>query len=265
MTAEGRLEEAYELASATNNMPEICGRICPQDRLCEGNCVIEKGFESVTIGAVEKHITDTAFEMGWVKPPRPRRERAESVGVIGAGPGRARRRRAAAQARLPGPRLRPLRPGRRPADLRHPQLQAGEGGRRAPHAPARATAASQFHLDWRGRRASSASPSCAQRHDALFVGTGVYRARDIAMPGVGLAQHRAGARLSDREQPQGPGRPGAGVRLRRAQRRRQARRGDRRRRHRDGLRAHRGPPGRRLGDRASTGATAPTCRARCAR
>jgi len=56
MTAEGRMEEAYELASATNNMPEICGRICPQDRLCEGNCVIEKGFESVTIGAVEKHI-----------------------------------------------------------------------------------------------------------------------------------------------------------------------------------------------------------------
>ena len=71
MTAEGRLEEAYELSSATNNMPEICGRICPQDRLCEGNCVIEKGFEAVTIGAVEKHITDTAFEMGWVKPPSP--------------------------------------------------------------------------------------------------------------------------------------------------------------------------------------------------
>ena len=54
LTAQGRLEEAYEVASATNNMPEICGRICPQDRLCEGNCVIEKGFESVTIGSVEK-------------------------------------------------------------------------------------------------------------------------------------------------------------------------------------------------------------------
>ena len=86
MTAEGRLEEAYELAAATNNMPEVCGRICPQDRMCEGNCVIEKGFEAVTIGAVEKHITDTAFEMGWVRPPKPHRERAESVGVIGAGP-----------------------------------------------------------------------------------------------------------------------------------------------------------------------------------
>ncbi len=86
LTAEGRLEEAYEVSAATNNMPEICGRICPQDRLCEGNCVIEKGFESVTIGAVEKQITDHAFEMGWVKPAKPRRERSESVGVIGAGP-----------------------------------------------------------------------------------------------------------------------------------------------------------------------------------
>ena len=68
LTAEGRLEEAYEISSATNNFPEICGRICPQDRLCEGNCVIEKGFDSVTIGSVEKYITETAFEQGWVKP-----------------------------------------------------------------------------------------------------------------------------------------------------------------------------------------------------
>ena len=73
LTAEGRLEEAYEVSSATNNFPEICGRICPQDRLCEGNCVIEKGFEAVTIGAVERHITDTAFQRGWVRPIRPKR------------------------------------------------------------------------------------------------------------------------------------------------------------------------------------------------
>src|SRR5277367_5842242 len=86
LTVEGRLEEAYELSSATNNFPEICGRICPQDRLCEGNCVIEKGFESVTIGSVEKYITDTAWDQGWVKPIQPRRERAESVGIVGAGP-----------------------------------------------------------------------------------------------------------------------------------------------------------------------------------
>src|SRR5579863_1721001 len=86
LTAEGRLEEAYQLAASTNNMPEICGRICPQDRLCEGNCVIEKGFSSVTIGAVEKYITETAFDRGWVKAPHPRQERSQSVGIIGAGP-----------------------------------------------------------------------------------------------------------------------------------------------------------------------------------
>ena len=87
MTAAGRLEEAYEVSQATNNFPEICGRICPQDRLCEGSCVIEKGFESVTIGAVEKYITDTAWEKGWVKPTVPQQERDQSIGVIGAGPG----------------------------------------------------------------------------------------------------------------------------------------------------------------------------------
>jgi glutamate synthase (NADPH/NADH) small chain len=86
LTAEGRLEEAYEVASATNNFPEICGRICPQDRLCEGNCVIEKGYESVTIGAIERYITDTAFERGLIKPRRPRAELGVSVGIIGAGP-----------------------------------------------------------------------------------------------------------------------------------------------------------------------------------
>ncbi|MBX2854482.1 MAG: NAD(P)-dependent oxidoreductase [Rhodobacteraceae bacterium] len=88
LTAEGRLEEAYEISQATNTFPEICGRICPQDRLCEGNCVIEQaGHGTVTIGAVEKYITDTAWEQGWVKPTKPKRERAESVGIIGAGPG----------------------------------------------------------------------------------------------------------------------------------------------------------------------------------
>ena len=86
LTAENRLEEAYELSSATNTFPEICGRICPQDRLCEGNCVIEKGFESVTIGAVEKYITETAFDEGWVKPVTVTQEKDQSVGIIGAGP-----------------------------------------------------------------------------------------------------------------------------------------------------------------------------------
>lgn len=88
LTATGRLQEAYEISQATNTFPEICGRICPQDRLCEGNCVIEQsGHGTVTIGAVEKYITDTAWENGWVKPITPMMERAESVGIIGAGPG----------------------------------------------------------------------------------------------------------------------------------------------------------------------------------
>jgi glutamate synthase (NADPH) small chain len=88
LTAEGRLREAYELSQATNTFPEICGRICPQDRLCEGNCVIEQsGHGTVTIGSVEKYITDTAWEEGWVQPIRPASERPESVGIIGAGPG----------------------------------------------------------------------------------------------------------------------------------------------------------------------------------
>lgn len=86
MTAEGRIEEAYALSSATNTFPEICGRICPQDRLCEGNCVIEKGFQAVTIGSVEKYITETAFANGWVRPISVTGETGFSIGIIGAGP-----------------------------------------------------------------------------------------------------------------------------------------------------------------------------------
>ncbi len=87
LTAEGRLKEAYEISQSTNNMPEVCGRICPQDRLCEGNCVIEQsGHGTVTIGSVEKYITDTAWEKGWVKPVKISKELKESIGIIGAGP-----------------------------------------------------------------------------------------------------------------------------------------------------------------------------------
>jgi glutamate synthase (NADPH) small chain len=185
MTAEGRLEEAYELASATNNMPEICGRICPQDRLCEGNCVIEKGFESVTIGAVEKHITDTAFEMGWVKPPKPRRQRAESVGVIGAGPAGLA---AAEQLHKRGYRVHVYDRYDRFGGLliygipnfklekqvvqRRTDLLA-EGG-----ITLHANAGVGREIGFEELRA---------RHDALFIGTGVYKARDIMVPGAGLA------------------------------------------------------------------------------
>jgi len=87
LTAEGRNEEAYHLSQNTNNMPEVCGRICPQDRLCEGNCVIEQsGHGTVTIGSIEKYITETAWENGWVKPIKLNEESDQSIGIIGAGP-----------------------------------------------------------------------------------------------------------------------------------------------------------------------------------
>ena len=87
LTAEGRFEEAYQLSQSTNNMPEVCGRICPQDRLCEGNCVIEQsGHGTVTIGSVEKYITEKAWENNWIKPIKVNDENEQSIGIIGAGP-----------------------------------------------------------------------------------------------------------------------------------------------------------------------------------
>jgi glutamate synthase (NADPH/NADH) small chain len=184
LTAEGRLEEAYEVASATNNFPEICGRVCPQDRLCEGNCVIEKGFEAVTIGAVEKYITDTAWDNGWVKPPKPVRERAESIGIIGAGPaGMA----AAERLRVLGFQVviydRHDRAGglmiygipnfklEKDVVVRRWQ-QYAEGG-------------IEFRLNCAvGRDISLAE--LRRKHAAVLIATGVYKARDIAVPGADL-------------------------------------------------------------------------------
>jgi glutamate synthase (NADPH/NADH) small chain len=186
LTAEGRLEEAYELSSATNNMPEVCGRICPQDRLCEGNCVIEQaGHGTVTIGAVEKHITDTAFDRGWVRPPRPRRELDRSVGILGAGPAglaaaeelRRRGYRVDVYDRhdrvggllvygIPGFKLEKAIVKRR-ADL------LAEGGVR-------------FHLECDVGGDGPAFAELRERHDALLIATGVYRARALQAPGVGL-------------------------------------------------------------------------------
>ncbi|RAI59825.1 NAD(P)-dependent oxidoreductase [Roseicella frigidaeris] len=185
LTAEGRLEEAYEVSAATNTFPEICGRICPQDRLCEGNCVIEKGFESVTIGAVERFITDTAWERGWVKPPRPRAELAQSVGIIGAGPAGLA---AAERLRLRGYQVhvydRYDRVGGlmiygipnfkldKAVVLRRWQ-QFEQGG-------------IQFHLNCAvGQDISLAT--LRERHDAVFIATGVYKARDIDCPGSELS------------------------------------------------------------------------------
>jgi glutamate synthase (NADPH/NADH) small chain len=184
LTADNRLEEAYEVSSSTNNFPEICGRICPQDRLCEGNCVIEKGFESVTIGAVERYITDTAFERGWVRPVRPRRELPQSVGIIGAGPAGLS---AGEQLRRQGYQVtvydRYDRVGglmiygipnfklEKEIVLRRWKLLE-EGGLR-------------FVLNCEiGRDFTMAE--LRSRHDAVLIGTGVYKGRDIGGPGAGL-------------------------------------------------------------------------------
>lgn len=184
LTADGRLEEAYELASATNNMPEVCGRICPQDRLCEGNCVLEKGFHSVTIGAVERFITDTAFERGWVKPVRPLRERAESVGIVGAGPAGLA---AAEQLRKHGFQVHVYDRYDRAGGL----LIYGIPGfklekpvvlRRIRHLEASGV---RFHLGVEvGRDLPFAK--LRRRHAAVLIATGVYKARDVEIPGSRL-------------------------------------------------------------------------------
>ncbi len=184
LTAEGRLEEAYEVSSSTNNFPEICGRICPQDRLCEGNCVIEKGFEAVTIGAVERYITDTAFERGWVKPITPRRELDASIGIIGAGPGGMA---AAEQLRRRGYQVtiydRYDRAGglmiygipnfklEKEVVLRRRELAEASGIR--------------FELNCAvGQDISFAA--LRARHAAVLIATGVYKPREIGGPGAGL-------------------------------------------------------------------------------
>ena len=184
LTAEGRLEEAYRLSSQTNNMPEICGRICPQDRLCEGSCVIEKGFESVTIGAVEKHITETAFEQGWVKPVSPSVERAESVGIIGAGPaGMA----AAEMLRQKGYQVTIYDRYDRAGGL---LIYGIPGFKLEKHVVERRQKLLEdggvtFKLNTDiGVDVSFEEIRAA--HDAVLVATGVYKARDIAAPGVGL-------------------------------------------------------------------------------
>jgi glutamate synthase (NADPH/NADH) small chain len=184
LTAEGRLEEAYEVAAATNTFPEICGRICPQDRLCEGNCVIEKGFGSVTIGSVEKYITDTAWERGWVQPPKPMRELPQSVGIIGAGPAGLA---AAERLRVRGYQVHVYDRYDRVGGLMiygipNFKLEKDVVLRRAEQF---AAGGISFHLNV----AVGADVSLAAlraRHHAVLIGTGVYKAREMSAPGIGL-------------------------------------------------------------------------------
>ncbi len=185
LTAEGRLEEAYELSQSTNNMPEVCGRICPQDRLCEGNCVIEQsGHGTVTIGSIEKHITDTAWTKGWVKPIKINKELKQSVGIIGAGPAGLA---CAEQLRKSGFQVTVYDRYDRPGGLliygipnfklekfvveRRTQLLK-EGG-------------IKFIQNFEVGKNKTLN-QLKKEHDAVLIATGVYKAREIDIPGHNL-------------------------------------------------------------------------------
>ena len=186
LTAEGRLREAYELSNATSTMPEICGRICPQDRLCEGNCVIEfSGHGAVTIGSVEKYITDKAWEEGWVEPVRPGPPRGQSVGIIGAGPAGLT---AAEYLRVGGYDVHVYDRHDRGGGL----LTYGiPGFKLEKHVVTRrverlADGGIVFHPNFEVGRDASLDELRA-RHDAVLIGTGVYKARAIKASGIDSA------------------------------------------------------------------------------
>ncbi|MHA1114201.1 MAG: NAD(P)-dependent oxidoreductase [Alphaproteobacteria bacterium] len=184
LTAEGRLEEAYEISAATNNLPEICGRICPQDKLCEGNCVIEKGFDSVTIGSVESYITDTAWEKGWVRPPHPAVERARSVGIIGGGPAGLA---AAEELRREGYQVHVYDRHDRVGGLLmygipNFKLEKNLVQRRT---EILAAGGIEFHTGFEVGRDAGLNDLRA-RHDAVLIATGVYKGRKLEVPGAGL-------------------------------------------------------------------------------
>ena len=185
LAAGDRLQEAYEVSSSTNTFPEICGRICPQDRLCEGNCVIEQaGHGTVTIGAVESFITETAFQNGWIKPPMPKKELAQSVGIIGGGPaGLAAAeilRRTGYQVhiydrydRIGGLLIYGIPNFKLDKDIVERRVSLYQEAGIEMHCSQGVGDKESFH-------------DLRKRHDAILIATGVYKARDIKVPGSGL-------------------------------------------------------------------------------
>ncbi|MCK5777284.1 MAG: NAD(P)-dependent oxidoreductase [Rhodospirillales bacterium] len=185
LATEGRMEEAYQVSQATNTFPEVCGRICPQDRLCEGSCVLEQSRHgTVTIGAVEKHITDTAWKNGWVKAPEARADLGLSVGIIGGGPaGLAAADRLCTMGyqvhvydrydRMGGLLIYGIPNFKLEKDIveRRTKLLADGGV--------------IYHTNFEVGRDASLADLRAE-HDAVLIATGVYNARELQAPGAGL-------------------------------------------------------------------------------
>ncbi len=185
LTAEGRLKEAYELSQNTNNMPEVCGRICPQDRLCEGNCVIEQsGHGTVTIGSVEKYITDNAWEQGWIKPIQVKMEKKQSVGVIGAGPAGLA---AAEQLRKNGYKITVYDRYDRAGGL---LIYGIPNFKLEKHVVERRTkllkdGGIEFIQNFEVGKDATLE-HLKKKHDAILIATGVYKPREINLPGNDL-------------------------------------------------------------------------------
>ncbi len=185
LTAEGRLKEAYEVSQSTNNMPEVCGRICPQDRLCEGNCVIEQsGHGTVTIGSIEKYINDTAWEKGWVKPVKVKTELKESIGIIGSGPaGMA----CAEELRKSGYQVTIYDRYDRPGGL---LIYGIPNFKLEKFVVERRTnllkeSGIKFIQNFEVGKDKSLN-ELRNKHDAILIATGVYKAREIDIPGQNL-------------------------------------------------------------------------------
>ena len=185
LTAEGRLKEAYELSQSTNNMPEVCGRICPQDRLCEGNCVIEQsGHGTVTIGSMEKYITDNAWEQGWVKPIEVKFEKDQSVGIIGAGPAGLA---AAEQLRKDGYKITVYDRYDRAGGL---LIYGIPNFKLEKHVVERRTkllkdGGIKFVQNFEVGKDASLE-QLRKKHDEILIATGVYKPREINLPGNDL-------------------------------------------------------------------------------
>ena len=185
LTAEDRLKEAYELSQSTNNMPEVCGRICPQDRLCEGNCVIEQsGHGTVTIGSIETFITENAWENGWIKPLEISEEKNETIGVIGAGPAGLA---CAEQLRKEGYQVTIYDRYDRSGGLLiygipNFKLEKFVVERRTKYLK---DSGVNFVLNFEVGKDSTLK-ELKNKHDAILIATGVYKAREVELPGSSL-------------------------------------------------------------------------------